>query len=96
MNTKKQTSCCRRFREHRTRPLSEADVLKPEEVACALSKNRKTTRAWLAENRLIRMVLGSPRVIWGEVLQLIRGKKGTQTPKMQKTEQIDIPLTDEF
>ena len=96
MNTKKQGSCCRRFRAQRRRPLSEADVLKPEEVACALSKNRKTTRAWLAENGLIRMVLGSQRVIWGEVLQLIRDKTASETPKKPKPQEIDIPLTDEF
>ena len=96
MNTKKQSSCCRRFREQRTRPLSEADILKLEEVACALSKNRKTTRSWLAENGLIRMVLGSQRVIWGEVLQLIRGKTASETPKKEKPQEIDIPLTDEF
>ena len=96
MNTKKQASCCRRFREHRMRPLSEADVLKPYEVACALSKNRKKTSEWLAENGLIRMVLGSPRVIWGEVLQLIRGKTASETPKKPKPQEIDIPLTDEF
>ena len=41
MNRKKQPSCCRRFREERIRPLSEADVLKPYEVACALSKTAK-------------------------------------------------------
>ena len=96
MNRKKQPSCCRRFREERIRPLSEADVLKPYEVACALSKNRKTTRAWLAEHELIRMVLGSPRVIWGDVLQLIRSNRGIAFSKKHTIQQAKLPLTDEF
>lgn len=95
MNKKKKISCCRAFREQRTRTLGEADVLKPEEVACALSKNRNSVHQWLVENGLIRMVLGSQRVIWGEVLQIIRKRK-TISPKNQLEHQIEIPLTDEF
>ena len=93
---RRTSGCCKKFNLERERPLSEADVLKPYEVACALSKNLKKTSEWLAENGLIRMVLGSPRVIWGEVLQLIRGKTDSETPKKQKPQEIDIPLTDEF
>ena len=91
--TKRRMSCCRKLKEERIRPLSEADVLTPEEVACELKKNRKAVYVWLERNHLVHTILGSQRVIWGEVLAALK-----QTGKSIDLEQPirNIPMSKEF
>ena len=92
-NTKRRMSCCRKLKEKRVRPLSREDVLTPEEVACELKKNRSAVESWLMQNKLIHRILGSPRVIWGEVLAVI--KNGGQSVSLD-TPSKKIPLSKEF
>ena len=92
-DTKRRKSCCRKLKEERVRPLSSEDVLTPEEVACELKKNRSAVESWLMQNNLIHRILGSPRVIWGEVLAVI--KNGGQSVSIN-TPSKKIPLSKEF
>jgi len=92
-NTKRRMSCCRKLKEERVRPLSSEDVLTPEEVACELKKNRSAVESWLMQNNLIHRILGSPRVIWGEVLAVI--KNGGQSVSLDAPSK-KIPLSKEF
>ena len=92
-NKKRRTSCCRKLKEERVRPLSREDILAPEEVACELKKNRSAVESWLMQNNLIHRILGSPRVIWGEVLAVI--KNGGQSVSID-TPSKKIPLSKEF
>ena len=90
---KRRMSCCRKLKEERVRPLSREDVLTPEEVACELKKNRSAVEAWLLQNKLIHRILGSPRVIWGEVLAVI--KNSCQSVSLDVPSK-KIPLSKEF
>jgi len=90
---KRRMSCCRKLKEERVRPLSREDVLTPEEVACELKKNRSAVESWLMQNNLIYRILGSPRVIWGEVLAVI--KKGGRSVSLDAPSK-KIPLSKEF
>ena len=92
-NTKRRMSCCRKLKEERVRPLSCEDVLTPEEVACELKKDRSAVESWLMQNNLIHRILGSPRVIWGEVLAVI--KNGGQSVSLDAPSK-KIPLSKEF
>lgn len=92
-NTKRRMSCCRKLKEERVRPLSSEDVLTPEEVACELRKKRSAVESWLMQNNLIHRILGSPRVIWGEVLAVL--KNGGQSVSLD-TPSKKIPLSKEF
>jgi hypothetical protein len=89
----RRKSCCRKIKEERIRPLSNEDVLTPEEVACELKKNRTVVKSWLTQNNLIHRIMGSPRVIWGEVLAVI--KNGGQSVSID-TPSKKIPLSKEF
>ena len=89
----RRKSCCRKIKEERIRPLSNEDVLTPEEVACELKKNRTVVKSWLTQNNLIHRIMGSPRVIWGEVLAVI--KNGGQSVSID-TSSKKIPLSKEF
>jgi len=91
--TKRRMSCCRKLKEERVRPLSSEDVMTPEEVACELKKNRSAVESWLMQNNLIHRILGSPRVIWGEVLAVI--KNGGQSVSLDAPHK-KIPLSKEF
>ena len=90
---KRRMSCCRKLKEERVRPLSNEDVLTPEEVACELKKNRTVVKSWLTQNNLIHRIMGSPRVIWGEVLAVI--KNGGQSVSLDAPSK-KIPLSKEF
>jgi hypothetical protein len=91
---RKRKSCCRRFRQERTRPLSEADVLSIEEAACALSKGRDSVYAWLHKHQVVRTLFGSKRVIWKDVLMLLRD--GVEEPTIVSSSDVEIPLSNEF
>ena len=91
--TKRRMSCCRKLKEERVRPLSSEDVLTPEEVACELRKKRSAVESWLMQNNLIHRILGSPRVIWGEVLAVL--KNGGQSVSLD-TPSKKIRLSKEF
>jgi len=93
MSEVRRKSCCRKIKEERIRPLSNEDVLTPEEVACELKKNRTVVKSWLTQNNLIHRIMGSPRVIWGEVLAVI--KNGGQSVSID-TPSKKIPLSKEF
>ena len=90
---KQRKSCCRKLREDRSRPLSSEDILTPQEVACELRKNRSAVEQWLERNNLIHRILGSPRVIWGEVLAFI--KNGGHSVSLETTSK-KVPLSKEF
>ena len=83
--------------EHPSRPLGVSDVLTINEVVRELQMRRSVVRRWLEEKRLIRVVMGRERVIWGDVLAAMRedevraeGKVERQTVKMK------LRLTDAF
>ena len=92
-NQKQRKSCCRKLKEDRSRPLSAEDILTPQEVACELKKNRSAVEAWLERNNLIHRILGSHRVIWGEVLAFIKG--GCHSVSLENTSK-KVPLSKEF
>ena len=92
MSTNKKRRC-RKLKEERIRPLSREDILTPQEVACELKKNRVAVESWLMQNNLIHRIMGSPRVIWGEVLAVI--KNGGQSVSID-TPSKKIPLSKEF
>ena len=61
----------------RTRPLSNVDLLKIDEVAGLLGRSKSVVKSWLLENDLILDALGRPRAVWGEVLRTLSEGKGT-------------------
>ena len=88
-------SYLRRMKQERTRALSEHDLLRIEEVAVEIGKNKADVETWLSSHGLIHTVLGKRRVIWGDVLRLIRGSSPSKLPPTQKS-CIPMPLSDEF
>ena len=59
----------------RTRALSEHDILTIEEAAVLLKMRKSDARDWLYGHGLVKDVMGRKRVIYGEVLALIKGEK---------------------
>ena len=66
----------------RTRALSSLDILSIEEVAGIIGRNKEVVKDWLYEMGIVRDVCGKQRVIYGDVLDGIRGVK-TETPTEQ-------------
>jgi len=54
-------------------PASTADVLSVAEVARRLGMRREDVALWLRERRLVFDVAGRSRVVWGDVLDALRG-----------------------
>jgi hypothetical protein len=67
-------------------PASREDVLTITQAAQRLGMRREEARAWLLAHDLVRLVAGEERVIWGDVLDALRG-----TPDRPRTPVSGIP-----
>ena len=86
-----------RLKQNRLRPLSESDVLSLSEVAHELRMRKQEANSWMEDNGIIRNIRGRKRVIWGDVLDLVRTGEGGR-PKAPKGNRVGLklPLTDKF
>lgn len=77
------------------RPLSPASVLTVREAVRELKLRRDDGIAWLNEHGLVRDVAGRQRVIWGDVLDAIRGRAhGSSEPVELKVQAVRrLPLS---
>lgn len=58
--------------KNRRTPLTESDVLSIEEVARELQTHRSKALSFLQTHNIIRNHFGNSRVIWGDVLKILR------------------------
>ena len=76
------------------RPLGREDVLTIAEAARELKLRDADARAWLTQRLLIKDVAGRGRVIWGDVLDALRGTYGD--PFARRATMWPVEQTDRF